>query len=144
MKQEMMGFWNRSGISWTIYKQSAPCFRQMTTPTPHNSIVTGRALFQAPNQQCQITEGTESPDKSRDYLLLLVIVVSRRETELAAMYEARHEQRRKSAAYTSPSSSDFNCVSDPEVLPVRRQLRDVEPRRALPPSVCHRTGKFSS
>jgi len=26
-----------SGISWTIYKQSAPRSRQTTTPTPHHS-----------------------------------------------------------------------------------------------------------
>jgi len=26
-----------SGISWTICKQSAPCSRQITTPTPHHS-----------------------------------------------------------------------------------------------------------
>ena len=33
------GFWNSSGISWTICKQSAPCSRQTTTPTPHHSIL---------------------------------------------------------------------------------------------------------
>ena len=27
-----------SGISWTICKQSAPHFRQITTPTPHHSV----------------------------------------------------------------------------------------------------------
>ena len=27
-----------TGISWTIGKQSTPCSRQITTPTPHNSI----------------------------------------------------------------------------------------------------------
>jgi len=31
--------WNGSGISWTICKQSAPCCRQMTTPTPHHSFL---------------------------------------------------------------------------------------------------------
>jgi len=31
-----------SSISLTICKQSAPCFRQTTTPTPHHSIFTGR------------------------------------------------------------------------------------------------------
>jgi len=46
-----------SGISWTICKQSAPCSRQITTPTPHHSIFTGRMLFLTPNQQCQSTEG---------------------------------------------------------------------------------------
>jgi len=34
-----------SGISWTICKQSAPRSRQITTPTPHHSIFTGRMLF---------------------------------------------------------------------------------------------------
>ena len=52
-----MGFGDGSGIRWTICKQSAPCSRQMTTPTPHHSIFTGRMLFLAPNQQCQSTVG---------------------------------------------------------------------------------------
>jgi len=43
---------------WTKCKQSAPLSRQVTTPTPHHSIFTGRVLFLAPNQQCQSTEGT--------------------------------------------------------------------------------------
>jgi len=33
-----MGFWDSSGISWIICKQSAPRSRQTTTPTPHHSI----------------------------------------------------------------------------------------------------------
>jgi len=53
----MTGFWDGSGISWTICKQSAPHSRQITTPTPHHSIFTGRVLFLTPNQQCQSTEG---------------------------------------------------------------------------------------
>ena len=46
-----------SGISRTICKQSAPRSRQITTPTPHQSICTGLMLFLTPNQQCQSTEG---------------------------------------------------------------------------------------
>jgi len=46
------------GISYTTCKQSAPCSRQTTTPTPHQSIFTGWMLFVMPNQQCQSTEGT--------------------------------------------------------------------------------------
>jgi len=42
-----------SGISWTTCKQSAHCSRQITTPTPHHSIFTGRLM---PNQQCQSTD----------------------------------------------------------------------------------------
>jgi len=53
----MMAFWDGSGISWTIHKQSAPCSRQITTPTPRHSMFTGRMLFLTPNQQCQSTEG---------------------------------------------------------------------------------------
>ena len=33
----MIGFWDGSGISWTICKQSAPCSRQIIT-TPHHSV----------------------------------------------------------------------------------------------------------
>ena len=44
-------------ISWTICKQSAPRSRQVTTPTRHHSIFTGRMLFLTPSQQCQSTEG---------------------------------------------------------------------------------------
>ena len=45
MRQEMMGFWDGSGISWTICKQSAPRSRHITTPAPHHSIFTGWMLF---------------------------------------------------------------------------------------------------
>jgi len=44
----MMGFWGGSGIS---------C-RQITTPTPHHSMFTGRMLFLTPNRQRQSTEGS--------------------------------------------------------------------------------------
>ena len=46
-----------SGISWTICKQFAPRSRQITTPTLHHSIFTGRTLFLPPNQQRHSTEG---------------------------------------------------------------------------------------
>jgi len=59
MRQEMMGFWDGSGISWTICKQSAPGSRQTTTLTPHHSIFTGQTLILTPNQQCQSTKGTD-------------------------------------------------------------------------------------
>ena len=42
---EIMGFWDGSGISWTICKQSAPRTRQTDTPTPYHSIFTGQMLF---------------------------------------------------------------------------------------------------
>jgi len=52
----MTGFWDGSGISWAICKQSAPSCRQITTLTPHHSIVTGRMLFLTSNQRGQSTE----------------------------------------------------------------------------------------
>ena len=57
MRQEIKGFWDDSGISWTICKQCASYSEQTTTPTPHHSIFTGWMLFLMPNQQCQSTEG---------------------------------------------------------------------------------------
>jgi len=63
-----MTFCDGSGISWTIYKQSAPRSTQITTPTPHHSIFAGRMLFLMPNQQCQSTKSKSiwlnSPVKS--------------------------------------------------------------------------------
>ena len=43
-----MGFGDGSGISWTICKQSAPRYRQITTPTPHQSTSTDRMFFPTP------------------------------------------------------------------------------------------------
>jgi len=40
-----------------MQKKSAPRSRQITTPTPHHSVFTGRMLFLTTNQQCQSTEG---------------------------------------------------------------------------------------
>ena len=48
-----------SGISWAICK-SAPCFRQITTPTPHHSVFTSRMPYLPPKQQHQSTEGKDS------------------------------------------------------------------------------------
>jgi len=73
-----MGFWDSSGMDWTICKQSAPHSRQTTTPTPHHSLT--------PNQQCQSTEGTnplnENDNPSPPYVVIplwkrsVVIIVS--------------------------------------------------------------------
>jgi len=60
MGQEMMGFRGCSGISWTMCEQSAPRSRQITTPTPHHSIFTGRMLFLTPNQQRQSTDSVQN------------------------------------------------------------------------------------
>jgi len=54
LKQETV---SGSGISWAMYK-SAPHYRQITTPAPHNSVFTGRVPFLPPNQQRQSTEAT--------------------------------------------------------------------------------------
>jgi len=65
MRQETMGFGDGSGISWTMCEQSAPRSRQITTPTPHHSIFTGRMLFLLPNQQCQSSESYRSTSDAR-------------------------------------------------------------------------------
>ena len=62
-----MGFWDSSGISWTICKQSAPRSRQITTPTPHRSIFTGRMLFLTPNEQCKSTESKQYEPPKYEY-----------------------------------------------------------------------------
>jgi len=41
----MTGFRDGSCIGWTVCKQSAPRSRHTNTPTPHQSIFTGRTLF---------------------------------------------------------------------------------------------------
>jgi len=46
-------WWDGSGISWTICKSFAPCYRQTTMPAPHHSISDRPDA----NQQCQDTEG---------------------------------------------------------------------------------------
>ena len=56
LKQETV---SGSGISWAICK-STPRSRQITTPTPHHSVFTGRMPFLPPNQQRQSTEGINS------------------------------------------------------------------------------------
>ena len=48
-----MGFWDAVASAGPY----APRSRQITTPTPHHSIFTGRMPFLTPNQQCQRTEG---------------------------------------------------------------------------------------
>ena len=53
LKQETV---SGSGISWVTCK-FPPRFRQITTPTPHHSVFTGRMPFLPPNQQCQSTDG---------------------------------------------------------------------------------------
>jgi len=73
MRQEMMGFGDGSGITWTICKQSAPRSRQITTPAPQHSIFTGRMLFLAPNQQHQ---GTEGNDKSGNIVYLMSVLMA--------------------------------------------------------------------
>jgi len=67
----MMRFWDSSGISWTICKQSAPLAKQITTPTPRHSIFTDRMLFLTPKQQCQSTEGS-SHSESKSFLHLVL------------------------------------------------------------------------
>jgi len=48
----VMGFLDGSGIRWTMRKQSAPRYRQITTDK-FPIIFTGQMLFLTPNQQYQ-------------------------------------------------------------------------------------------
>jgi len=68
----MTRFGDSSGICWTTCKQSAPHSRQITTPTPHQSMFTGRMLFMMPNQQStqQIVNMSQNKDHHRRQLLL--------------------------------------------------------------------------
>ena len=77
-----MGFWDGSGISWTIRKQSALRCKWIITPATHHSIFAGRMHFLTPNQQCQSTEGmSRSKQKlalpwSLQCLLIVLVEVS--------------------------------------------------------------------
>ena len=76
----MMGYWDGSGISWNICKQSkqsAPHSRQITTPTPHHSIFTGQMLFLMPNQQRQSTEDNSSRLMKTNYMHNYCSVIER-------------------------------------------------------------------
>jgi len=68
MRQEMTVFGQ--------WQQSAPHSRQITTPTPHHSILTVRMLFMTPKQQYQECEmhcnRTELPLKCRCIVLFSV------------------------------------------------------------------------
>ena len=57
MRQERIGFGDGSDIRWTLCKQSAPCSRQITTPTPHQSIFTGRMLSLCPTSSVKALKG---------------------------------------------------------------------------------------
>ena len=52
----MMGFWDAVAAAGP-YANNMHLAPDITTPTPHHSIFTGRMLFLTPNQQCQSTEG---------------------------------------------------------------------------------------
>ena len=75
-----------SGTSWTICKQSAPCCRQITTPTPRHWIFTGRVLFLTSNhQQCQSTEGKIDLPRTEDSLLCLPMLLDWKQCVLVAV-----------------------------------------------------------
>ena len=49
--------WHQLGHMQVCSVQCAPCSRQITTPTAHHSVFTGRMPFLPPSQQRQSTEG---------------------------------------------------------------------------------------
>ena len=79
------GVWRCSGINWTICKQSVPCSRQITTPTPRHTIFTGRMLFfLTPNRPCQSNEDRLVRLSTRRYIN--VFISSRLLLSLHAFY----------------------------------------------------------
>ena len=68
LKQETV---SGCGISWAVCK-SAPRSRQITTPTPHHSVFTGRMPFLPPNQQRQSTEGKNTTSSA--FKLFTIII----------------------------------------------------------------------
>jgi len=64
MRQEMMGVYGCSGISWAICKQSAPRSREITTTTQSLNF-TGQMFFLTPNQHCHSTESKK--EKQQQY-----------------------------------------------------------------------------
>ena len=98
----------RSGISWTICKQSAPRSRQITTSTPHHSIFTGRMLFLTPNQQCQSTEGKLPECSGRQQTQSECVCVR------ACGYRGAQRYGSSSVSATSsPSGSELSALSTP-------------------------------
>ena len=84
----MLGFWDGTGISWTICKQSAPrSSRQITTPTPNHSIFTDRMLL--PNQQCQSSEGHVKDMNNRKRAKINEIGLTRCQGRYSALTEAQ-------------------------------------------------------
>jgi len=61
MRPEMMVFFGCRGISWTTCKQSAFHSIQITTPTPHHSVVTGQMLFLLTNKLVGCGDVTTDP-----------------------------------------------------------------------------------
>jgi len=53
----MIGFWDGTGISQTVFYQSASRSKQRTTSTSCHSIFARQMFFLKLNQQCQSTEG---------------------------------------------------------------------------------------
>jgi len=54
-----------SGVSWTICKQSAPCCRQITTPTPHYSILQAACPSRRPTNSINALKTQSKPKTSR-------------------------------------------------------------------------------
>jgi len=69
MRQETVGLGDAvASAGPTSCILSAPRSRQITTPTPHHSIIAGRVLFLTLNQQYQSTEGNAIKKFSNFYL----------------------------------------------------------------------------
>jgi len=52
-----MGFWDGSGITWTIMQTIRTSLQTDNHTNTSSLIFSGRMLFLTPNQRCQSTEG---------------------------------------------------------------------------------------
>ena len=64
----MTGFWDGSGIRRTICKQDAPSSEQITTPTPHQSILWIRYSTWGPNKRQSNKSSNTVVQHSQKYL----------------------------------------------------------------------------
>jgi len=62
-----------SGISWTICKQSAPCSGEITTPTPHHSLLQAGCSFWRPSDSVKTLKAYKSKVKYTDIAVCSLI-----------------------------------------------------------------------
>ena len=74
----MTWFGDGSGISWAICKQSAPCCRQITTPTSHRQFLHAGCSSWRPTNSVPNTEGLKDFRHIIQYLFCSLVVLDPR------------------------------------------------------------------